>query len=502
MSGTRSTEEGGTRRRSPLIASLVAAVLVAGGGSGLYLAVADSPDGGDRGASARGSGGGGQPPKIRTESALADAPGIAPGEPGPLGSVLERGKGVAFPDGPDEAAVHRTGGGPAAADATRVAKAFGLTAPPRLAGGMWRSGPDADGTGGAVEVGSKAPGSWSYGAHAGTDGGDNCESTTVCTDRRGPATPSGTPVSDARARQAAAPVLKALGRGDAVVDARATVGADRIVTADPLIDGVRTQGYATRLVIGPDGRVVRATGFASVPEKRDTYPLIPADEALKEANKATLGGVGRGQDGPSACATSMPLGGGGDDAVTTDRPESAGCGPAKPVPQRLAVTGAVIGLTAVHGDGEVTFVPAWLFRVAPHGGGTDFTHAQPAVEKRFLDDTPAPPPGGGNKPPSDDGGDASPPASKPAPTGSAVTTYRADGRTLSLTFFGGVCESYRASARESGGSVRVSVVGTWNDPGKACIAIAKEQTVKVALDAPLGDRKVVDAATGETVPRS
>lgn len=74
------------------------------------------------------------------------------------------------------------------------------------------------------------------------------------------------------------------------------------------------------------------------------------------------------------------------------------------------------------------------------------------------------------------------------------------GRTLALTFWGGVCSDYAAKASESGTSVSVRIVETNPDPGRVCIAIAKEITAKVTLDKPLGDRKVVDAATGEAVP--
>jgi hypothetical protein len=46
----------------------------------------------------------------------------------------------------------------------------------------------------------------------------------------------------------------------------------------------------------------------------------------------------------------------------------------------------------------------------------------------------------------------------------------------------------------------VTITESNPDPKRVCIMIAKELTEKVTLDKPLGDRKVVDAATGEAVP--
>ncbi|MGV9316771.1 hypothetical protein ACWDR0_32020 [Streptomyces sp. NPDC003691] len=511
MSGTRTTDDERARRRFPLVASVVAAVLVVGGG-GTWLAAAGQ-EGGSGGRDTAGeSGPGGQLPKLPVSSALSPAAGIAPGEPHPAGGILERGPGVTFPGAPAKAPVHRADDGPAAADAARAAKAFGLPGPDRTSGGGWRSGPDADGTGPALQVSAKAPGAWSYGAYAGTAQTDNCaKKADFCS---GPYVPpvqegvtgSAVPVPEARARQVVAPVLKALGLGDAVVDARQTAGPTRVVTADPRLGGVRTHDYATVFHIGPDGRIVQANGFLSVPVKGKAYPLIAADAALKDANAAALGS-GAGQDGPAACATAMPL----DGAVEPgpgEQPKTADCAPARPSGARLPVTGAALGLTAVHGTDRVTFVPAWLFSVAPGGGkGAGFTLAAPAVEPRYLEDGPAAP---GEVPPAPPAEDPSaptapaptvPPTTVPAPGGSAVDSYRADGRTLALTFYGGVCEKYGAKAVESGGTVKVTVRGDGPEPGRVCIAIAKKQTVEVVLDAPLGDRKVVDASTGSAVRR-
>ena len=83
-----------------------------------------------------------------------------------------------------------------------------------------------------------------------------------------------------------------------------------------------------------------------------------------------------------------------------------------------------------------------------------------------------------------------------------VTSYSADGRKLDVRFWGGVCGTYAASAAESGGAVRITVTESKPESKKPCIMLAKEMTRTVTLDTPLGDRKVIDAATGETVPHT
>lgn len=71
-----------------------------------------------------------------------------------------------------------------------------------------------------------------------------------------------------------------------------------------------------------------------------------------------------------------------------------------------------------------------------------------------------------------------------------------------MTFWAGVCATYEAHATEDGTTVRVTVTESKPDPGKVCVLVAKELTRTLTLDAPLGDRKVVDAVSGAAVPRT
>ena len=80
-------------------------------------------------------------------------------------------------------------------------------------------------------------------------------------------------------------------------------------------------------------------------------------------------------------------------------------------------------------------------------------------------------------------------------------TRAADDRSLTVTFYGGVpeCYSYAVRAAETDTQVRLSVVETRTAGDKPCIDLAMEITKTVRLDAPLGLRQVVDAASGTVV---
>ncbi len=143
------------------------------------------------------------------------------------------------------------------------------------------------------------------------------------------------------------------------------------------------------------------------------------------------------------------------------------------------VEGAVFGLALSYVEGRQTLVPSWLFQVRQGSGGPESAVTQIAVAPEYVEKPATPTPSGDRK----------------------ATSYAADGRTLEVTFWGGVCSSYTASAEESPGQVRITITEKPQKDG-ACIMIAKELKRTVTLEKPLGDRTVIDAESGATVPRS
>jgi hypothetical protein len=86
--------------------------------------------------------------------------------------------------------------------------------------------------------------------------------------------------------------------------------------------------------------------------------------------------------------------------------------------------------------------------------------------------------------------------------GGATVTPSADGRTLTVGLPGGSCETtWGGLVSEAGGVV---VVGGWMhnpNPDQACAGVLLLRKVTVHLAAPLGDRVVLDGATGQPVTR-
>ncbi|MFE8009721.1 hypothetical protein [Streptomyces sp. NPDC057418] len=476
---------GTRRRRSPLaVASVAAAVLVAGGGGAYWASTAA----GEAGPGLLPDPGTGSPPVLSLDDGPSAPPtGIAPGEPDPRGGGTVYRAAGELPDGPDTAAVHRAKGAVTAAEVARLAKALGVPGTPRTEGTAWKVGSDGDGSGPVLRVTGQAPGTWTFARYA-SGGPDACESAAVCS--KDPAPGTGSPVSEKAARAAALPVLKAVGQDDAALDARQLMGSVRVVNADPVVGGLPTYGWSTGIQVGPGGEVVGGSGQLKGLDKSDTYPVISAEEALKQLNAEARRAA---KDGTGGCATPVPLEG---DPAAPDGTECSGPG-GTPQTTTVTVGKAALGLAARYADGERVLVPSWLFSVRPRGGGPENTVVRVAVAPEYLAKEtvrPAPEP---TKVPQDPG------------TGSDGTTagqrqiisYRAEGRTLKVTFWGGVCSTYAARAAESGTAVRVTVTESEPEPGRACILIAEEMTRTVTLDAPLGDRRVVDAVSGAAVPR-
>ncbi|MEU9594299.1 hypothetical protein AB0D84_31910 [Streptomyces sp. NPDC048193] len=484
-------DEAGTgrpeRRRPPaaVVASVAAAVLLVGAG-GAYLATSASGSGSDGGTSS-GAPGDDTPPPLPLDGYRAPSPsgpdggdtnGIAPGEPNPYG-VTYRADGP-LPEGPASAPVYGARGEVGEAEVTRLAKALGIDGAPRLQGGAWKAGSAGDGAGPLLTVSRQAPGTWTFQRY--TPGTDNCKKGAVC---KAPSA-GGTPVSEAAAKKAAAPVLKAVGQDDAKLDASQVMGARRAVNAEPEVGGLPTYGWTTGVVVGAQGEVVGGSGQVSAPVEGDTYPVLDAGETL-----ALLNSPGGGpRAGIGGCTGPVPL-----EEGTRQPPCEPSTGapgkPGKPQPsdgpdrQVITVRDAVFGLAAHPVRGRQTLVPSWLFEVRAPGTEDAFTVTYPAVDPKYLT-SPSPSPSDG-------------PASAPgSPRDVRVSGWTAEGTDLTVHFTGGVCSDYDATAKEDGGRVTVTVTETPH-PDRVCIMIAKEYERTVTLDEPLGDRKVV-GTDGKQIP--
>ncbi|MFJ8849401.1 hypothetical protein [Streptomyces sp. NPDC102437] len=482
----------GPRRRSPLaVASVAAAVLLAGGGGAYWAATAADGDG--RSGDSTDDGGRRTPPPLALDRhpgapAASEAPsrGIAPGEPDPSGGrVVYRASGK-LPEGPRTAAVRHAVGTVSAAEVARLAKALKLAGTPQAEGTYWKVGSEGDGSGPVLRVNKQAPGTWSFSRY-GSGGTDNCQKGAVCSGGNPAPGGSGSPVSESAARAAAAPVLKATGQGGATLDSGQLMGSVRVVNADPKVDGLPTYGWSTGIQVGPDGEVVGGSGQLKGLEKGDSYPVIGASQALEQLNGPASRKEARADIG--GCATPVPL----DEALESPKAHCGARTGAERPTTTVTVDKAVFGLAAQYVAGKQTLVPSWLFSVRPAAGGLGTTVTQVAVAPSYLaKDAPA----------------TTAPTPAPTPPGNAekpqrqLLSYSADGRTLSVTFWGGVCSTYTASAAESPGRVTVKVTEAKQPGKKVCIMIAKELTRTVTLDTPLGDRTVVDAVSGGDVPRA
>ncbi|MCJ0868164.1 hypothetical protein [Streptomyces sp. AP-93] len=478
--GTPDASRGTRRRPVWVVGSIAVAVLLTGGGTAYWASTAHGEGRtGDSAASA--------PRALPTPP----GPGIAPGEPDPSGGGVTYTADVPLPDGPARAPAFRASGEVTSAEVARLATALGISGAPRLAGETWQAGERADGSGPRLTVNLKAPGTWNFSRFQVGGTGDDC---VRGKDTCGPATlpqdlgrehggTAGTPVSEEAAKAAAAPVLAAVGQGSAALDARIAQGSVRLVTADPVIGGLPTQGWSTRIGVGVDSKVVSGSGELKVPVRAAEQPVIGAVDALARLNDKSRGS-GATDPGPSGCATSVPLTPDTPDGATDTLPCNPEPRPMKPS-RTESVRAAELGLVPGTVDGARGLVPAWLFEVAGKGGGPGHTVAQPAGLTEEIPPVDLPTP-------------VDPPAKGQTVPG---FSYSSADRTLTVNFWGGVCSTYALEVREQPESVMVRITDTPNKPGQACIMLAQEMTVTATLQQPVGDRKVVDATTGKAVPR-
>ncbi|WKE72108.1 hypothetical protein [Streptomyces sp. WP-1] len=447
-------EAGRSRRRSrAVVLSALAAVLLAGGG-GAYVAASDGP--------------GGRTAPTAAESTTPPPLALDDGSD-PYGAhYVAQG---ALPKGPGAAAVYGAGAAVREDQVVRLAKALGVSGTPVAEGYGWRIG-GKDGSGPTLQVNRDAPGSWTFSRYA--PGTDDCGKGPLCAP--GPVGPTGAPVSAATAGKAAAPVLRAAGLEGARTDAGQIMGKQRVVTADPVVGGLPTSGWATGLTISRQGEVVGGRGLLSTPVKGATYPVLDAEKTLALMNAAPRGDH---RMGPGGCAGPARF------ATRLEGP----CGQASPASSgTVTVDKAVFGLAAHSVGGRQTLVPSWLFETRGSG-----TVSYPAIDPRYLA-SPAP----STSPTTGPGGSVPPTA---APRGSVrITGYTADDRSLTVSFYGGLCADYTAAARESATRVTVTVTERRQE-GKICPMIAKEFTRTVRLKAPVDGRTVV-GADGARIPQA
>ncbi|MFJ5061500.1 hypothetical protein ACIP96_19040 [Streptomyces nigra] len=477
VDGRHGQGAGSRRRSSAAVAAVAAAVLLVGGG-GAYLA-ANASSGSD-GSAATGAGGS-TPPPLNLDGATdgGGSPGIAPGEPNPYGVKYRA--GGELPDGPGSAPVYRATGEVGADDVARLAEALGVDGTPVSRGETWHIGVK-DGSGPTLQVDKKAPGAWTFQRFAA--GTDDCRGVAECS--KAPSARAGDPPAEDAAKKAAEPVLEAAGLDEAKLDASQVMGAQRVVHAEPVVDGLPTYGWTTGVTVNAQGEVVGGSGLLESPEKGDTYPVLSAEKTLGLMNRTP---AADGRTGIGGCADPVPLKDG-----TAVPCEAAPDAPSKNT-DTVTVEKAVFGLAAHAVDGRQALVPSWLFEVRAPEARDSFTVTHPAVDPEYLasssgeaTDGPSPRPSG----PKDD------PSASPVTRNVTVEGYKAEGRELTVTFTGGVCADYDVTASESGGAVTVRVTETTR-PEKVCILIAKVFHRTVELDEPLGDRKVV-GTDGQSVP--
>ena len=195
--------------------------------------------------------------------------------------------------------------------------------------------------------------------------------------------------SDAEARAVMDRVLAALGRADAAVTlAPGYLGKE--VTAAPLVDGLPTVGYETRVTVAADGAIGYASGFLGDAALDARYPLLDPKAAL------TRGGIGYARDLP-AIATAQPALGHPD--IATPYPAAPLSTPSPSVREPKAIRLGLTFVPSFEDGGQAFLVPAWLLSFE----GSSWEEPYVALPDRFLRTPPAP------------GGDPDQPVCDPSP---------------------------------------------------------------------------------------
>ncbi len=184
-------------------------------------------------------------------------------------------------------------------------------------------------------------------------------------------------VTDAAARAAAAPVLAAAGLSAAPTDVNGDAPM-RSVAADPVVDGLPTDGFGTTVQVRPAGVFLAGGWLAPATgalKPVGTYPLRSAHDAFDGLNRMAVPAI--------ECA-----------------PQPNSC----PLDARVVVTGAAPGLMSAWEDGShPLLVPSWIFAVSGGASGP----VQDALDPAYVQ-IPAGQDGGSAKTPGSSGAGSSP----------------------------------------------------------------------------------------------
>ncbi len=250
-------------------------------------------------------------------------------------------------------------------------------------------------------------------------------------------------------------------------------GGDAVIDA-PKLDGLTIYGMTNGVTVGQDGKANGGSGFLSTARAGDSYPVLSAKQAFDEMPALAH---------PDICQ--IPADG------------SPGC----VQPEPTHITGAELGLSLQYTTDEgAVLVPSWLFQTKHgfiaaiaiedqyRGSGA----ATPSVKPGTADDTPA------TANPTQV--DPAPPARQPvAITGASRSAD--NPRAVRVSYDDGGCghQNVTGQAKEDETTVYVFLEADPVAVGKLCARVGRTGTTTVELQAPLGDRKVVDASTNERV---
>ncbi|MEV4135539.1 hypothetical protein AB0J72_25595 [Dactylosporangium sp. NPDC049742] len=241
--------------------------------------------------------------------------------------------------------------------------------------------------------------------------------------------------------------------------------------------------WRTGLVALPSQELTRVpTASASIYVDGDQSDLAQkAKAALSDGHyrlAGTLPSIQPGQyeiDFPDGGKLTVPVVSAAQAYAAVDR----GDGPCANRGCTLTITDAVLGTAVLRTSRGQIDVPAWQFTV------TELTVPviRIAVAPSAITMLPAP-------------------SLPPAEGMTAVDSVTLTGQDLTLHYLAGCNVTETGAIHETGAEVVVAVIATPKPPGDngVCLAIGRPATITVHLDAPLGNRVLLDAALSGPVP--